>query len=363
MDTKVPYKYLYVDDESDDKVKSFADSLSKDGVVVEYKDVREFNTDYIKKNLVNYDGILLDLRLDDTPNSSDFTASEFAQHIRTLVTKGDLTKDLPIVLFSTDEKLQKVYSIDLSSHNLFDGYIPKVNTPNNASKELFALAKGYIEIAEHKNNLEKLIGLENITSLNEEIFSRFLDEELTIPTHDYAQFILKDLIYMTGVLVDENILAARLGVDIDESEDWEKVQDIFKSAKYKGVFSDGWNRWWMNKVDELFEELAGNYLAELNAKEKVSIFKHKLNSEKIEFAKPIKHNSSLFYSTVCKAYKKPMDEMEGFRVYVSKEPKSWQEYEYFSLDAFLEGKLTEKNIKVHVADKENLKSAIEDVEQ
>ncbi|MFK5970647.1 MAG: hypothetical protein QM487_11080 [Candidatus Marithrix sp.] len=338
------------------------DGLSKDGVIVEYKHVSEFNTDYIKRDLANYDGILLDLRLDDTPDSSDFTASEFAQHIRTLVTKGDLTKDLPIVLFSTDEKLQKVYSIDLSSHNLFDGYIPKVDTPNNASEELFALAKGYIEIEKYKNNLEKLIGLEDLYDLNGEIFARFLDESLTIPSHEYAQVILKDLIYVTSVLINEDILAARLGIDKKKSADWEKVTNIFESAKYKGVFSDGWDRWWEHKINNIFKQEFQISQSYLNADEKCQLFKDQ-GINNIISPKPIKFNSSNRFTTVCKVLNQPLDSLEGYRAYSSKPLRQWQEYDYVSLYAFAEKLNERKNIRVHPDDKDSLINAITDLNE
>ncbi len=358
------YKYLYIDDEGKYTSEALADGLSSENVSVEYKHVSEFTTEYIKNNLVNYDGILLDLRLDDTPNSSDFTATEFAQHIRTLVTKGELTKDLPIILFSTDEKLQQVYATDLSSHNLFDSYIRKVNTHKNASKELSALAKGYIKIEKNQDNITKLMGVDKLSNLQNEILSRFLEEKSKIPIHEYAQFILKELIFITGVLINEDILASRLGVDKLNTniEDWNKIKELFENAKYKGVFCEAWDRWWINDIDSIFNKITGHYLAQLNAKEKINKFNEMLQSENIKYSEPIKHNHSFFYSTVCKAYNRPLDVMEGFRVYSTKEPKSWQEYEYFSLDAFLEGKLEEKNIKIHSIDKEELFNAIEDME-
>lgn len=357
----MPYEYLYVDDEGGDKVESYVDGLSKDGIVVEYKHVNDkFNTDYIKKNLVNYDGILLDLRLDDTPDSSDFTASEFAQHIRTLVTKGDLKKDLPIVLFSTDEKLQKVYSIDLSSHNLFDAYIQKVNTPDNASKDLFALAKGYREIEKSKNNLEKLIGLEDLYDLNGEIFARFLVENINIPAHEYAQVILKDLIYVTGVLINENVLAARLGTDKEKSADWKQVKDIFEFAKYKGVFCDGWNRWWEHEINNIFKQEFQINQSYLNADEKCQLFKDR-GINNIISPKPIKFNSSNRFTTVCKVLNQPLDSLEGYRTYSSKPLKQWQEYDYVSLNAFAEKLNESKNIRVHPDDKDSLINAMADL--
>ena len=354
------YRYLYIDDEGKDTSEALASGLSSKNVTVEYKHVSIFDTEFIKNNLDNYDGIVLDLRLDDTPNSSNFTATEFAQHIRTLVTKKeDLKKDLPIVLFSTDDKLQQVYAIDLSSHNLFDSYYNKTETDThaNASNELFALAEGYIEINKNKNNLPALMGLEDLYDLNAEIFARFDIENSNIPIHEYAQVILKDLIYVTGALIDESILASRLGVDI-KSKNWQEVKELFKLAKYQGVFSDGWDRWWMFKINEIFKKEFNTYLSYLNAEEKCQLFIEKKNISDISSPIPIKFNSSNRYTTVCKVLNRPLDAIEGYRVYTTKPLKQWQEYSYASLYAFAEKLNEEKKIAVHPEDRDSLHDAL-----
>ncbi len=367
------YKYLYIDDIKADKTEnsidtpiSLARGLSVDDIEIEYKHVFEFENDnFIKKYLSNYDGLLLDLRLDeykdDDGKHSEFTATEFAQHIRTLVTKQELDKDLPIVLFSTDEKLQQVYATDLSSHNLFDRYLTKVNTPDNASKKLYSLAKGYVEIEESKHDIAKLMGLENLFDIDSRIFSRFSENGKQIPAHEYAQVILKDLIYVTGSLINDDVLAARLGIDKTKSADWNKVKEFFENAKYKGVFADGWNRWWMFEIDNLFESTMGTYLSYLDASQRVELLKEKLVLSELAVAEPIKLNTSTRYTTICKAFERPLDEMEGFRIYSSKEPKQWQEYEYASLEAFATTKVDEENIKVHVDDRDRLIEALEEL--
>jgi hypothetical protein len=142
------------------------------------------------------------------------------------------------------------------------------------------------------------------------------------------------LIYAKGYLINEKYLAARLGIDIEKSTDWCKIKKMFETAKYKGVFCEGWDRWWMHKVDEIFEKIANTYLSYLIAKEKVEVFK-KNGLENVIFPEPIQGNSSYRFWTVCKALDKPLDPMEGFKVYTRNEPKPWQEYEYISLEALL----------------------------
>lgn len=379
------FKYLYVDDElgtgSEQEYGtpiSLAAGLSNETLFVEYIQVMVFlDEGFIERELPKYDGLLLDLRLDEIKNSegkgSVFTATELAQHIRTLVTKKVLRKDMPIVLFSTDDKVKQVYSTDLTSHNLFDRYIEKHKTPENAINKLVNLAKGYKDIQTNKElfqqNSQKdlfglLMNLDDLAVLDERIYSRFYEDTLNIPNHEYAQMILKELIYVDGPLVNEYLLAARLGIDMVKSaESWRTVKELFSPAIYEGVFSEGWQRWWLFKVEEIFRSFGLGYLQSLNAGERVKVLNDKLNVATLVQAEPIKHSVSSYFDTVCKALKKPLDSMEGFRVYSSKEPKAWQKYEYVSLNAVVERMHIEnKDIRIMRADQKSLELAIEGLE-
>lgn len=353
-------KYLYIDDESNETVKSFTEGLKDENLTIEYKHVDEIDSkDFFINTLKDYDGLLLDLRTDEFSKKSNFTGSVWGQHVRDLSTDSKLNvKDVPIVLFSTDDKLRATYFKDLTSNNIFDRFLTKGNSPDNAKIKLISLANGYREISKQKdfNQLLKI----DIMNLDPRIFSRFEGGE-DIPSHEYAQMILKDLIYAKGVLINDKYLAARLGIDKDKSTDWESVKTIFDEAKYKGVFSDGWERWWMLEVDKKFNEISGTYLNYLDARERVAILKEKLGLANLNYPEPIDKNESYDYWTVCKALKKPLDPHEGFKVYTRSEPKPWQEYEYISLSAWLEKSpmIAEKNISIHPMDKERLNAKLE----
>jgi len=360
------YKYLYLDDESNDTVKSYQDRLSNENLIIDYVQINQINKQFIIDNIEEYHGILLDLRTDEQPDESgivsDFTGAVWGQHIRDLVTTGKISKDIPIVLFSTDKKLQDTYFKDMTSNNIFDRFLTKDKIPDNAISKLISLAKGYEIISSDRdfNNLLKI----NISELDSRIFSRFVKEDgsfnVEIPVHEYAQIILKDLIYAKGVLINEKYLAARLGIEKDSSSDWNNLKEKFSEAKYTGLFSDGWDRWWMHKVDSKFNEITETYLSYLDAKERLEVIKNKLKLNDLTYSKPIELNSSYDYWTVCKATKKPLDPMEGFRVYTISEPKTWQEYEYVSLYALLNPHtLSEKQIRVHPLDKERANKKLE----
>lgn len=356
------YKYLYIDDEEKKIREPLAKKLSDEKIKVDTKHVSEIelsNTERIKQIVENYDGLLLDLRLDQTASEDEnkvrvpFTATVYAQHIRTLVTNGDIDKDIPIVLFSTDDKLQKVYFVDLTSQDLFDRYIDKNEIPKNAKIKLISLAEGYRRINDEKN-IEKLVGLDSLSELDERIFARY--DSPDIPTHEYAQVILKDLIYISGVLINELMLASRFGIDIKKSDDWKELKEYFKKAKYAGVFSDGWNRWWMHLVDDIFYAKTKTYLSYLDADERVRLLKEITNLEKLVAAKPIKESKSNRFWTYCMILERPLDPLEGFKINTPTEPKAWQEYSYCSLYSILEQKHTSKGITIHPSDRERLEA-------
>ncbi len=345
-------RYLYIDDESNETVQSFVEGLGNENLLIEYIHVDKVNTkNFFIENLNGYDGILLDLRTDEFSENSNFTGSVWGQHIRDLVTRGDVETDIPIVLFSTDKKLREIYFKDLTSNNIFDRFLTKDNTPDNATQKLISLANGYKTILVEKD-FNKLLDTD-IVNLDERIFARFKNPDTNIPTHEYAQMILKDLIYAKGVLINEKYLAARLGVDM-ASANWIAIREAFVAAKFTGVFADGWDRWWMYKVEDFFESISNTYLSYLDAREKSGILKEKLGIAPINYPELISKNTSYNYWTVCKALKQPLDPQEGFRVYTRSEPKPWQEYEYISLYAWLiqSEEIKKKNIRIHSMDQD-----------
>ncbi|MFW3345395.1 hypothetical protein ACN9K5_04220 [Aliarcobacter butzleri] len=353
-------KYLYIDDENDAKVESLVESINRHNNVTIIKYDSMLFADFviwIQENRENCDGILLDLILNDKKNNkeqiSEYTAPVAAQYLRTLATDGKI-KDLPIVLCSTDDRLDKLYTNDLTSHNLFDMRFKKDDTDQYEliSKELNSLAIGYEKILELRD-IDKILDVD-ITNLNEKIFARFLMGK-TIPEHEKAQFILKELIFKTGPLIDEYILAARLGVDIQRSSDWEKLKTFFSSSLYNGVFSDGWQRWWMFKVNNIFKSFKGKNLSYLDASERIAILKEITKLENLVEPNLLMHCNSTRYWTVNINTKEALDPSEGFRVASQVEPKSWQEYNYLSpYDALERIGREDKGYIVHKIDEDRL---------
>lgn len=365
-------KYLYIDDEykpgSSDNVQAVADRLMlTDKIHVDLHAINSFEELTIELGILlkNYDGLILDLQLNDRPNEKNIrfpsNAPTLAQHIRNESTDRKI-KHLPIILCSTNNKIKRLYTKDLTSHDLFDmSFVKEIMQGDDKEKDiewnsiidrLYSLAEGYKLLEEYKGNLGQIWGID-IKDLDSRMFSRLAENN--IPIHEYARYILKEFIYTTGPLVTEELLAARLGIDMANSEDWDKlINKHFIDAKYNGVFSSGWKRWWMHLIDQLFETLTKQPLQFINARERVNLLSGFSGLKKLKNSELIPKCKSYRYWTLCKGTKMPMDPREGFKINPIIEPNPWQEYEYISLYAMLEriGFDSDNQTLIHLSDRE-----------
>ena len=191
---------------------------------------------YIKKHIatsatLSFDGIIFDLRLDLNINNNQpiaYRGISLAQELRTLATEGAI-KDIPMVLFSDSEKLKKSYQYDDTGHDIFDLKYRK-DYPNRKNypiirQEFISLAKGY-QTLQKTRDITTILGIKKIDLLDFRVIDH-IETELQpdkVPIHEYARFVLKELILITGLLIDKDILAARLGIDIKNTpeEEWNK---------------------------------------------------------------------------------------------------------------------------------------------
>lgn len=350
-------KYLYIDDENDGSIESLINGFNDlKEIYVErmpitkglsFSDLKDSILDKIKNN--KFQGLLIDLRLDGTgPDHLEYSAISISSELRSITARKE-TPSFPIVLCSTIDKIRETYNADKTSQDLFDYTFKKAENPNypKFSRKLLSLVRGYQSLNAGDNCLELIYGRKDLNTLDSRIFDRFLDQE-TI-TYDHSHFTIKTLFHCTNPLLKEAILASRLGIDIHESnESWINLRDsIFIDAKYQGLFSDGWDRWWSDIIIQIFKKITGEKLSFLNADERVALLVKNTGINGLIPAKPIKHNVSSEFWTICEAYKKPLDPLEGFRIQTSMELKPWQEPKYLSLDAILEQVGVDRNLKPH----------------
>ncbi|MBD3628289.1 hypothetical protein [Cyclobacterium sp.] len=352
-------KILYLDDEKDDLVlpiKRKLESTGKLEIKWDKPDFYESEVGNLLDSLSHYDGLLLDLQLNGPQEDGKqvkYQAPTIAQTIRTYATEGKI-KDIPIILCSTEARIKETYDKDFTSHNLFDWTFLKKDINDETIEKIICMCNGYSLIVDKKGDFEEILK-RKVSEIDERVFSRFMSKKSTPPSHEIARVIFKDLVQPIGLLVDENILAARLGIDIAKSADTKKVFETFNDQKYRGVFSECWPRWWSDLIVETFEKITGKSLAVLNAKERVDAIKQSLRLNNIVSASPEELNSSTDFWTICQVSKNPLDPFEGYRINMREEPKPWQEYSYASLISFVGRKAQKEGIEVHPLDEERLK--------
>lgn len=351
-------KYIFIDDEDERAVSSIIDGLNDtDHTQIERLPLvnglnLESLTEKIKQCISNDNeiaGILVDLCLDgEGENRMNFTAPTLAQHIRSLAVKGEVPH-LAIVLCSTNSNLKASYNSDKSSHDLFDYKFQKGDDIKweKVSLKMNAIASAYSYLNENTtDDIKTIIGRDDINHFDRRVLERFIGNDITFTPYEIINFIVKDLLQHPGVLLKESIVAARLGVNISESADWENLINKFSDAKYSGILSSGWNRYWVDKVNTIFEYITdGQILQTLDAGERVEILKDKLKLNDLITATPIEFCESSYFGTICEGTKRPLDPSEGYEVYESYELRPWQDPKYISLYAFQSEKYKEIKIK------------------
>lgn len=345
MDKKIP-KFIYIDDEEPQIVESFIHGLNDTGKIkVVRLDFSESKSMELLCGLIktqDCDGLLMDLRLDgEGVNRLGISATPIAQQIRTLAAQKEIP-EYPIVLCSTLKKLKATYEADLTSHDLFDCIFTKTEYDRDkAATKMSALANGYNLVQSSNGDLFKLLDRQLPDKIDNRIFERFISNK-HFGGFEFLSYIINEIFHHSGILVKENVLAARLGVDIDASGNaWKEVlarlSDI--GAVYSGVLSDGWKRYWADVINDFFEKVSdGELLPILTAKERVDILETKLNIKGLKAADTLKYCTSSMFWSVCEGYKKPLDPAEGYEVFESDVLKSWQESKYMSFAAVVSEK-------------------------
>lgn len=359
-------KFLYIDDDKNSS-KMITGFESNELVIktCQHESSWESQLEKIESEESDFDGMILDLRLDDMPNvegyRANFRGTALAQEIRTRQKENNM-KCFPIVLYSANDKVQS--SLEQSGKDLFDICIDKsidYESLDMYKHQLLALANGYRELNETDNNT-KLLQIDTLA-----VDSRFissLNSLQKLPVHVQARFIIMELLEKQGLLINEDVLAARLGIDKDNSVDWNLLKQQIIDTQYTGVFAEGWKRWWMFKIEDWWEYTIGmnSSLRSTPASKRVEYIRDRLNIDRLNVAQKIEKSDSEEFWTVCQGYNRPLDPIDGLLIRGQENLYPWQEPEYVSIDAALRRKNISKWESIADIEKENfeeLKSRFE----
>lgn len=341
------YNYIYIDDALEDGEKGTINGIQGDGdIKITFKEPNEWKIliDDLRSNMQKYDGLILDLRLNDNPNKdglyAPYRGSAVAQELRTLAKENVFKKDFPIILISGNNKIEE--SLDTTSIDLFDVILNK-NTIEDSTgytydeiKQLLrVLSEGYNFLSNDKKSVKSILDTEEIDDLDRRFIDQ-LESILNKPNHIIAQFIIKKLLSRKTFLIDEKVLAARLGVDT-ASLDWDKLKHTLEPYMFTGLFSGFYKRWWMNKINVWWQKEISNEvpLRSSSGEQRVETLQKALNLKNLNPAQKTARSKSSNFWTVCIGSDKPIDTVDGLVIQGQNNLFPWQEKDYISIDEAL----------------------------
>lgn len=324
------YKILYIDDL---ETESRQQDLQNLGYQVKLYNPTPNLNDFLKEIDVDTSASVLDYRLTKGVNNACFDAPTLAQTLRTKH-KED-SQGFPLILMSNESIKVAEFDKDLTSQDLFDFVLTKEEFSNNMdsfSRKLNSFINAYKTVKENSFDLKKILG---ISPESDKLHSRLISkkEEIGRNLFKLSCFIYYDVVRPIGLLIGEDVLSARLGVDI-ASPDWGNLKEKLNTCVYKGIFSDYLNRWWMSDINKWWHEsVSENSLRRLNAEERVALLKDKLELKDLTVLRTTQHSVSSNFWTICKHSNVALDPFDGVELLLDYEP--WQEKEYISIDSAL----------------------------
>lgn len=327
------YKLLYIEDLDP---SSIASDLKNEGFDIKTINPGTFEALIGEINNLEFQCVLLDFRLTQGEGKAIFDAPTIAQTLRTR--SANSNKHFPIVLISTEKTISSFYE-DFTSTDLFDLSIPKETLQKELSKYCNRI-KDFIEsynIIKNRNfDLPEILGISKdyYAKLDYRFSEKVQDDYLKTNTYKISRLIHNTLIRSIGLLIGEDILSARLGVQ-KKSQGWEKLKAAFPGAKYTGIFSSTYHRWWPKEVERILsEEMKIKNYRSLDALKRVENL-NKLGFTELVPLKQLQFATSTNFWTICKELQSPIDPIDGLELRPN-EFIPWQDKEYISILAAMQ---------------------------
>jgi hypothetical protein len=244
---KRKYNFLWIDDYPK-REQSFATLKRSLNVTGKFENVLNKNIaqelDRVLSDAsINYDLIMVDHFLENTPKDSIKMGSTVAEYIR------ERKPDCPIIGITGAEKL---VDIDFHKKYIYED-IFKISSISQHYSSILAIAKAYRTLINKRpaknEDLIRLLKTLNddkerlIAVMPEDIKRNYKDKSLLINISKWVRHVL---MARPGFLYDELWTATLLGL---KKESFNKVNHIFEGAKYSGIFADeGHVRWWQTAI-------------------------------------------------------------------------------------------------------------------
>lgn len=345
--------YLLIDDDAGDTADAelYAEALvaASGGALI----VHTLRPDALPKTLeaiaiAKPDGLLLDIALTNALTADrqqvGFDGIALAQQIRTLQTRGRVTgaatlSEFPLIRFSKKDVIREYVNEDTTSDDLFDDMIDKgeiADAAEHAARRAQSLAEDYprvIRVARADSNDDALA---DVLGCNIDLITR-LDPRTLLglrrpgaPAHVLARYFTAKLLARPGPLIDEALLAVRLGVDREHSEDWGSLKAVLDVAVYRGAFFQGYPRWWHLLIMDWWQEVVDADRApnRLGAGDRVSALSAALGLEALSPLAEDSDSPGKRFWHRCRRSGRPVDPSHGFALLPLYGQESWQDSEY-----------------------------------
>ncbi|MFO1150985.1 MAG: hypothetical protein U1E62_21630 [Alsobacter sp.] len=244
-------------------------------------------------------GFIVDINLKDRVvegrNRFIGTGAGLAQDLRLLqaVNGPDGQRPRPIVRLCAAQVFQSYLAGDDSTADIFDlGFAKETigDGVGQARQQIASLPDLYLGViqAAGAGSARDLLGLDEVGYARlHSAFRSALEFELTRKPHEAASFFIRYFLESPGLLIDEALLAIRLGVNPQKSSGWELAKQRFADAIYTGRAAHGFPRWWSDKVLGLWAHIAEMPIYRLTATERVDL----LRAAGLESLVPIEANA------------------------------------------------------------------------
>lgn len=349
-------KYLLIDDDFqsvDAPAERYAEKLtvvSKGDLTVEM--YRPESIDKVRAHIVhtNAAGLLIDVAFTNARTEANvpiaYDGMALAQQIRTWQTRGlrqssgTNLPEFPLVRLSKLDVIREFVKGDTTSEDLFDEKIDKGDVIEHAETivpRLISLAADYPRVSQYAATETKTEdAVAQLLGVPEEFLAR-LDARTLLglrrvdaPAHVLSRYVTGSLLGRPGPLIDEALVAVRLGIGIRISEGWPAVLENLKPAAYQGVFGEGYRRWWMPLVLDWWATTIDDKQApfRLAAADRVRMIQEKT---KIGQLRPIAENpdspGTKFWQR-CIVSKLPVDPAFGFPLMTEWGQETWHDVDY-----------------------------------
>lgn len=253
--------WLFVDDVPD-AAQSFADKLASGDFHVDVKVIDPAGArGQLLTGKAAPHGVLMDVEL--TAATGELGSGPgIAQDIRVKQKTREIA-EYPIVRFAGRAPVERNVKGDPGSDDLFDLKIPKEELAQNLTSvqlQLLGLEQVYAGLIgadlAAKDTINKLLGLDDdqLRRWSHEGFHDRLLSALQITTHVGAGAFVRGFLTPTGLLIAEDVLSYRLGVDpVKSGESWKSLLTQLP-FQFKGIAWEYFPRWWARGLEEWWLE-------------------------------------------------------------------------------------------------------------